>query len=87
MKGLLERGHGRRKHDYAILRPRLLSLGLTIFLFSTKFLWILKKKKKGKENSQVSPIDEEAADASQGLNIGVCQHTGTQGQRQEDAIY
>lgn len=38
---------------------------LIIFLFSTKFLWILKN------NSQVSPVDEKAADASQGLNSGV----------------
>lgn len=53
MKGLLERGHGRRKHDYAIFRPHLLSLGNWTFnnlpLLNKVSLDTQKKKKRKKK--------------------------------------
>ena len=55
---------------------------LTIVLVSTKFLWILKN------NSQVSLVDEEVPDASQGLNTGVdstlAHLAGTQARKARD---
>lgn len=68
VKGLLERGYGRRKRDYVIFRPRLLSFGNQTL---NNLPPLNKVSLDSPKRSQVSPVDKEAADASQGLNTGV----------------